>query len=241
VSLLGADATSGTADSAAMVEARDRFLISGAYGSIAAAVATAAERFAPRQGCVVDLGGGTAYYLAAVLERLSDRTGLSLDISKHAARRAAKAHPRAAAVVCDAWRTLPVRDGVAAVVLSVFSPRNPGEIARVLGPSGAFVVVTPTDRHLAELIGPLGLLSVDERKRERLDDKLRSRFEQVDETAVEHPMALDRANVAALVAMGPSSYHLDPTVASQRVANLPEPTAVTTSVTISVFRSTAPR
>lgn len=239
LSLLAGDAATGTADDAQMVGARDAFLTSGAYAPIADAVVAAAERGAPPQGCVVDLGGGTGYYLAAVLERLAGRTGISLDLSKHAARRAAKAHPHAAAVVCDAWRTLPVRDGVAAVVLSVFSPRNPGEIARLLDPAGAFVVVTPTDRHLTELIPALGLLSVDERKRERLDDKLRSRFARVEETAVEHRMSLDHAAVASLVAMGPSSYHLDAGVAGERLAALPEPIEVTASVTVSVFRPAA--
>lgn len=238
VSLLPGDAVTGTADGAEMVDARDALLSAGVYRQIADATADAAERSAPADGCVVDLGGGTGYYLATALDRLPDRVGLSLDLSKHASRRAAKAHPRAAAVVCDAWRGLPLHDDVAAVVLSVFSPRNPAEIARVLRPDGALVVVTPTDCHLAELIPKLGLLSVDERKRERLDEKLRSRFAQGDETVLEHPMWLDRTAVSNLVAMGPSSYHLDSDATRERIATLAEPTEVTASVTVSVFRPT---
>lgn len=236
VSLLPGDAETGTADTAAMLQARDAFLATGAYAPIADAVAAAAERSAAPEGCVLDLGGGTGYYLAAALERLEGRTGLALDLSKHASRRAAKVHPRAAAVVCDAWRPLPVRDGVAAVVLSVFSPRNPGEIARVLDPAGGFVIVTPTDRHLGELISLLGLLSVDERKRERLDDKLRSRFLLDEEVSVEYSMALGHDAVGALVAMGPSAYHLDPVASAERIAALADPMPVTASVTVSAFR-----
>src|SRR5688572_20694208 len=120
-------------------------------------------------GCILDLGAGTGWYLARVLERLPGRQGLALDLSKHALRRAARAHPRIGAVACDAWAPLPLRDGVAALVLSVFAPRDGAEIARVLRPGGALVVVTPTDRHLEPLVSKLGLLTVDERKEERID------------------------------------------------------------------------
>jgi 23S rRNA (guanine745-N1)-methyltransferase len=118
---------------------------------------TAAERPGLLPGCIIDLGAGTGSYLARLLDRLPGRIGLALDLSKHALRRAARAHPRIAAVACDAWRPLPVRDSVAGLVLSVFAPRNGPEIARVLRPGGALLVVTPTERHLAELVEQLGL------------------------------------------------------------------------------------
>ena len=81
-----------------------------------------------------------------------------------------------AAVVCDAWQALPVADGVAALVLDVFAPRNPPEFRRVLRPGGKLLVVTPTARHLSELVTGLGLLSVDERKPERLEQALGADF-----------------------------------------------------------------
>ena len=73
----------------------------------------------------------------ALLDRFPAAAGLALDVSKPALRRAARAHPRAAAVGCDAWGPLPLRDGVADAVLNVFAPRNAAEIARVLRPDGA--------------------------------------------------------------------------------------------------------
>ncbi len=51
-----------------------------------------------------------------------------------------------------------MRDAVAALVLNVFAPRNGAETTRVLAPGGLLAVVTPTERHLEELVGPLGLL-----------------------------------------------------------------------------------
>ena len=38
-------------------------------------------------------------------------------------------------------------------------------MARILAPGGALLAVTPTTRHLVELVGPLGLLSVPDERR----------------------------------------------------------------------------
>jgi 23S rRNA (guanine745-N1)-methyltransferase len=183
----------------------------------------------------VDVGAGTGWWLARVLDRVPERAGLALDSAKPALRRAARAHPRAAAALCDAWRALPVRDGAAALVLSVFAPRNGAEIARVLAPGGALVVVTPTPRHLAELVGPLGLLRVDERKEERLERALAA-FVPAEPLQVETTMELSHADVAALAGMGPSAHHVAPGVLAERVAALPSPVAVTASVVVSAYR-----
>jgi 23S rRNA (guanine745-N1)-methyltransferase len=134
----------GTADTPAMVAARERFLSGGHYRPIKAALsATVAEALIDGPaGLVVDLAGGTGAYLSDVLDALPDRTGLCLDLSRPALQRASRAHPRAAAVGADAWQPLPLADGCAAAVLSVFGPRNPPEIERVLAPGGVLVTVS---------------------------------------------------------------------------------------------------
>lgn len=235
VNLLPGDAATGTADPPEMVQARAAFLAGGAYAPIAERIAAAIQRLAPTDGCIADLGAGTGYYLEEALRRQPTRVGLALDLSKHAARIAARGD-RVASIVCDAWRPLPVADGVAGAVLSVFSPRNPSEMARIMAADGVLVVVVPTDLHLAELISKLGLLSVDERKRERLDEKLRSRFDLAEEERVEFSVELDRDAVRALVGMGPSAYHLEPDEIERRLAAASEPVEVTLSVTVAAFR-----
>jgi len=204
-------------DSAAMVAAREAFLGAGHFSVIAEAVRTAASK---GDGCVIEVGAGTGYYLDRAR---GSRVGIALDSSRFAARRAARVG--LGAVVCDAWRPWPVRDGVAAAVLCVFAPRNVVEMRRVLAPGGVIVVVTPTPRHLAELVEPLGLVRVDERKPERL---LATLGEPAREREIEAELELSREDVAALIGMGPSAHHVD----VERVAR---PAVATLSVRVAVY------
>ncbi len=190
----------------------------------------------PPVGTVLEIGAGTGYYLARVLDSDANLRGIALDVAKPAARRAARAHPRAASVLADAWRGLPLRDGTLTGVLSVFAPRNPAEVARVLAPGGRFIVVTPTSSHLDELIGPLGMVSVDPDKDRRLAESLAGTFTRAEHTLVEFPMKLSRADVTNVVAMGPSAFHRTP-ADDPRIAALPDITQVTASVTVSTYLS----
>jgi 23S rRNA (guanine745-N1)-methyltransferase len=189
-------------------------------------------------GCIVEAGAGTGYYLAAVLDRFPGRMGLALDISKFAARRAARAHERMAAIVCDAWAAVPVADATAALILDIFAPRNPPEFRRVLRPDGALLVVTPSPRHLQELVAGLGLLKVDERKPERLEQSLSGDFAVVGQAGYEETLRLTSAEAGALAAMGPSARHLQADDLAARLAALGDVVEVTLSVMVT---TSAPR
>ncbi|GAB1337624.1 methyltransferase domain-containing protein [Streptomyces sp. E-15] len=205
--LTGARATSG--DDAAMVQARDRFLSTGAYAPLREAGARLAAGAASDRAAVVDVGCGTGYYLAGILDRLPGARGLGLDTSARALRSAARAHDRAAAVAWDVFRPFPLADQVADVVLDVFAPRNPAEFHRVLRPTGRLIVVRPTDRHLAELRGRLpGMVTVDPAKEQRLHRALGPFFEAVVTEQVEYSVTLAGPDALDLVAMTPSARHL---------------------------------
>lgn len=221
-------------DDADMVAARVRVLEAGHFAPLAEALAaTAAD--APA-GLVVDVGAGTGWYLARVLDATPADAGLAVDLSRFAARRAARAHPRAAAAVADARAPLPLADGCAALVLDVFAPRNGPELRRILRDDGLLVVVTPAREHLAELRGVLGLLDVDPEKERRVADALAPHFERRSSAPVRWTLALARADVLALAGMGPSARHVGVEALAARAASLPEPARVTASVVVECWR-----
>ncbi len=223
-------------DTADMVAARAEFLAHGHYEFVAEAVVRQALAAGDGTGLAVEVGAGTGYYLGAVLDALPGYAGLALDVSKYAARRAARAHPRMAAAVCDGWARLPLTDGCADVLLDVFAPRNGAEYARVLRADGVLLVVTPTRRHLAELRDVLGLLDVDPDKDARTAASLGPYFRRAAPTVHAASLRLARADVAALVAMGPSAWHTDPVTLAERIAALPEPVVATAAVHLGVYR-----
>ncbi|MEI4270441.1 23S rRNA methyltransferase [Klenkia sp. LSe6-5] len=234
VTLLPPTGSPHAGDSAAMVADRVDFLAAGHYAGVTAALAGAVLADGPPR-TVLDLGGGTGAHLAGVLDAAPDAVGVVLDVSRYAARRAARAHPRAMAVVADTWAGLPVRDRSVDRVLVVFAPRNGAETARVLRADGRLVVVTPAVDHLAELVGPLGLLRVDPDKADRLADSLSPHLVEVTATAHRQQLLLDRSAVRVLVGMGPHARHLPADALAAAVAGLPEQVAVTVAVDVTTY------
>ncbi|WP_326819306.1 putative RNA methyltransferase [Streptosporangium sp. NBC_01756] len=233
VSLLTGSQSPGTADSTAMVAAREAFLGAGHFDPLAEAVAGACRTDVK---VIADAGAGTGHYLSRALDRIPGAVGIALDVSKHAIRRAARAHPRLGAVVADVWRPLPLGDRTVDVVLNVFAPRNGAEFARVLRDDGALVVVTPTARHLAPLVERLGLLSVDESKERRVAESLGGHFVEAGQSVHEFEMALGHEAVEAVVGMGPSAWHTAPEDMRRKIMELPKTSYVTASFRMSTFK-----
>ncbi|MFD2469666.1 putative RNA methyltransferase [Amycolatopsis silviterrae] len=232
VNLLHARIPAGTADTAPMVDARAAFLSSGAYAPLADAVAAAGSG----AGLIIDAGAGPGYYLSRVLDDAPNAVGLALDVSAIALRRAARAHSRLGAAVWNLWEPWPVGDGVASVVLDVFSPRNAAEFHRVLEPGGKLVVASPLPGHLGEL-GDL-VLAVDSRKEERLEASLGGLFVRESGVEVVRTQAFRAEQVRDVVAMGPAGFHLDRDGRRERLAAVAG-REVTLAVSVSVWRKRA--
>jgi 23S rRNA (guanine745-N1)-methyltransferase len=217
-------------DSAPLLERRARVHAAGLLGVVHEALRDLLARNALPAGHVLDAGAGTGSYLATTLEALPTRFGIAVDVSRSAARRAARAHPRAGSVVADLWDGLPIRTGAVAVLLDVFAPRAPAEFARVLAPGGALLVVTPTTRHLAELREPFGLLEVPAGKADRLAQELGPAFEERERITVSTAVRVDHSQAADLAGMGPRGHHLDARKLATIAASLPASTTVTVEV-----------
>ncbi|MEU8125297.1 putative RNA methyltransferase [Spirillospora sp. NPDC049024] len=232
--LLPGNARPGTADTPEMVRARDEFLTAGHFTALADRLAWNVSRADP--AFVLDAGAGTGHYLSRVLDRAPKAVGLALDISKHAARRAAKAHPRCGAVVADLWRPFPIRDGAADTVVNVFAPRNAAEFHRVLRDDGLLFTVTPSPRHLGTLVEALGLLSIDKHKTERMDAALAGYFKLDSRQDLETEAVLTQGEVITLVGMGPSAHHVPEEQLRERLERLPDPLPVPLSFVLSTYR-----
>ena len=231
LSLLGSGARTDTGDSAAMVAARVDFLTAGHYAPVAQAVVRALGPV-PTGRPLLDLGAGPGYYTRAVLDAGLAGSALALDSAKPAARRAA-ADDRVLAVVADAWSAWPVAPAAVGAVVTVFAPRNPAEVVRVLAVGGRFVAVTPEPDHLAEIREPLEMLAVDPGKADVLAGRVP--LAELDRIGLRYRINPSRADIRALVGMGPTARHRTPDQIRAAVEALPEGTAVTVSVTVTAF------
>jgi 23S rRNA (guanine745-N1)-methyltransferase len=237
VDLRGPRGSRGAGDDATMVARRLEVLRAGHFDPLIGALVRTVRRYLTGPGLIVDVGAGPGVHLARVLDALPDRHGVAVDVSRHAAQRAALAHDRAGAVVADVWHGMPIADGAAAAVLDVFAPRDAGEFHRVLGPTGIAVLVTPRPDHLARLADPLGLLTVDPAKERRLATAFATSFEVVDREELRWELHLDRPTTIAVAGMGPGGHHLDGDELTRRAAALPDHLAAEAAVDLTTYRA----
>jgi len=219
-------------DTALMVTARRAFLEARHYAPIADAISAGC----PHSGWCVEVAGGTGYYSSRVLDANLALNGVTIDVSKHAAKSAARAHPRLASLTGDAHSTLPVASNSVQLVLSVFGPRRGNEVARILAPDGEVVVVTPRTSHLVELRELFSLLAIGADKEVRLDSAMEP-LVLSERTILDYRVALTKADIVNSIMMGPNAFHHDraaiQAIASECVGTLP----ATVSVTVSRYRA----
>lgn len=219
-----------------MVSARESFLSQGHFEALRSTITAFASEYTPRQdGLVVDLAGGTGYYLGSVLDAVPGGWGVTLDVSVAALRRASRAHPRAAAVGADMWQPLPLASKSTDVLLNVFGPRTPSEIERVLAHDGVVILATAGSDHLRELRDRLGTIGIDSRKADRLRHAFDG-FEEIARQEVRWRLALGHDEVRALVGMGPSAHHVEVERRDRAVDLLPEVVGLTAAVDVAVLR-----
>jgi 23S rRNA (guanine745-N1)-methyltransferase len=206
-------------DTPEMVAARAAFLARGHYARLADAVADLVLRHLRERGaasgCVLEPGCGTGYYLGRLHDRLlaegvAAPCLFGTDVSKHAVRRAARAHPEASFLVADTRTGIPLADHAAVALLDVFAPRDAAEFARVLAPGGLLVVVSPGPAHLAELAARVDLLGIQPEKQRAVADGLAPWFRPLEARRLRYAMELGGAEAAELARMGPSAHHLTP-------------------------------
>lgn len=252
-------------DTRDMLRARRAFLERGHYAPLAEALsALAVAHYAAlspgkRLLGTLDAGCGEGYYIGRVQRALAAQastgygeqasTGrpydseappcFGLDVSRDAARLAAKRYPAVTIVVADVRGRLPFASASLGLLLDVFAPRNPAEFARVLAHGGVLLVVIPAPEHLAELRAALPLLGIEAEKQQQVERRLAAAGFALRETRVlELALRPDAADLAALLAMTPNAWHADVATLAARVSACDPTMAITAAFRVLVFART---
>lgn len=193
-------------DDKRMVAARRRFLDKGHYRCLQQAVVDAAREYAVPKARVLDAGCGEGYYTAAVDAALTE-AGLApavagVDISKEAVKQAGRRDRALELAVASVFR-LPVADGGADLVLSLFAPKAEAEWHRVLSADGVVIRAVPLTRHLFELKAAV----YDHPYENPPEDPAMVGFALVAQHTVEHTLSLDSTeDITDLFSMTPYYY-----------------------------------
>ena len=138
-------------DTRDQVLSRREFLEAGFYAPIAQTLIDTAKAL-DLSGQILDVGCGEGYYSARLADALgAELTGL--DISKEAVRCAAAKY-KGKQWLCATAAHIPVEDGSADLLTSLFALTLPEEFRRVLAPGGYYFQVLAAQDHL------LGLKSI---------------------------------------------------------------------------------
>ena len=197
VTLTRAAGTSG--DDRDMVRARTAFLDKGYYKPFADAVADSLGN----AKTVIDAGCGEGYYSNIIASRGHEVYGF--DLSKHACDKAAK---RAKAMGNTAFFgvssvfELPVCEGSADAVVSLFAPIAEGEFARVLADDGILVVGAAGRNHLYELKKAIYAEAYENEGRRDLP----AGFEEVCRRSVTYTFDCDGEDLKNLFLMTPYAF-----------------------------------
>lgn len=191
-------------DNPEMVKARREFLQAGHYQPLSdAAIALLQPLHAQT---LVDIGCGEGYYTQAFSRIAADILGF--DIAKPAVQLAAKKHPALSWLVASG-ALIPVADGSADIVTSLFSPIPVAEMARILKDGGHVLVVRPADTHLWTVREAL-FGEVQAHQPDKFLEELSPLFELQQQQEIRFKLELDQSALKNLLAMTPYVWKARP-------------------------------
>ena len=207
-------------DGPEMIQSRRRFLDLGYYNQVSdginetiSTVFSGSER--GRDCSLLDAGCGEGFYLQRLREAMGggDQADLAIDyhgidVSKFAVRQATQ-RDRAIDWFVASINDLPFLDSSLDIVLSVFSPANITEFARIIKPTGSLVFVSPGPKHLnglREIIYPV----TKEHEPPTIIEKAKDLFSLSTVSRINYQLELkNNQEIMDLLAMTPYYWNID--------------------------------
>lgn len=215
-------------DTREQVLSRREFLEAGFYAPISQALIDTAKGLGI-SGPVLDVGCGEGYYSSRLAQALgAPLTGL--DISKEAVRCAAGKY-KGAQWLCATASHIPVADGSAALLTSLFALTAPEEFHRVLEQDGYFFQVLAAQDHL---LGLKRIIYDQLTFKEKDTQREFPGFERVQSVPIRFSFTVEGKQVQNLLSMTPHVFRITKEGAA-RLANTPCLTD-TASCVLNVFR-----
>ena len=152
----GRQTNKNAGDDKKMVAARQFFLSCGYYDRALDYIINVARTYVKPDGIMVDCGCGTGYYSNKTAADIKSLYVIGLDASKHAVEAAAKGAAAAGlsgrtVYITAALARQPISEQSADMTLSMFSPCDYGEFARILKPGGILLIGSAGENHLYEM------------------------------------------------------------------------------------------
>jgi 23S rRNA (guanine745-N1)-methyltransferase len=163
--------------------------------------------------CIAEVGCGEGTYIGRLKRYLDSQPMnqeicyLGIDISKEAARLAAKRYRDIRFVVANVWRKILFSNHSIQVLLNIFAPRNGAEFDRVITGDGMLLVAIPGPDHLVNLRSDLGLLGIEPHKEQRVVEQFRGMFRLAGKQTIVYEMRLTGEDVLDLIQMTPNRWH----------------------------------
>ena len=217
-------------DTREQVLSRRAFLEAGYYAPIADTLVKTAKEHGI-SGEILDIGCGEGYYSARLAAALGAKlTGL--DISKEAVRCAAAKY-KDAQWLCATAAHIPVPDGSAGLVTSLFALTLPEEFRRVLKPGGLYFQVLAAQDHL---LGLKGIIYDELKFKEKDSAPDLPGFERLESIPIRFSFTVEGAQVQNLFSMTPHVFR----IGKEGARRLQETQSLTdtASCVLNVFRRT---
>lgn len=142
----------GGGDPKDAVTDRTAFLDKGYYSALSEKICELCAGYLNEEFCMIDAGCGEGYYSEKIAENFPKAAVCGFDLSKHAVHRASvrrnlRNGDNSFYSVASVFK-LPVRDGSADCVLSMFAPIAEDEVLRILKNDGYLIVGAAAPGHL---------------------------------------------------------------------------------------------